>query len=195
MASSVKLAAAAVSTILMMIRTVCGLQYDVGGSAGWVVNEDLQKWASQYTFYVGDELYFHYKRLESSVLLVTEEDYKDCNTDKEVASDEGEGDMVMTLLTAESYFFVSGHADQCKAGLHVEIPVHDAVAGTPNGQQGSSPSSTDIPSSPVIFSPPRSINTPYSNIRPNASSPLSLGTSFTLFSLALALAFTYILAL
>lgn len=174
------------------------MKYTVGGAAGWVVGEDLQTWADQYTFYVGDELYFQYVYGQSSVLLVTEEDYKDCNANNGVASDGGLGDMVMTLLTAETYYFISGHPDQCTQGLRLQLSVLAVPA--PGGVQpaltsppsSSSSDNTNIPSSPVILSPPRSINTPYSTFRPNSSSPSSLTTA-TLFSLALALAFIYLL--
>lgn len=180
------------------------MQYTVGGASGWVVGEDLQTWADQYTFYVGDAIYFEYVYGQSSVLLVTEEDYKNCNTNNGVASDGGLGDMVMTLLTAETYYFISGHADQCTQGLRLQLSVLAALApggiqpaltNPPSSPADNTNSPTNIPSSPVILSPPRSINTPYSTLRPNSSSPSSLTTTSTLFSLAFALAFTYLLAL
>ncbi|MCO5600732.1 hypothetical protein L7F22_054847 [Adiantum nelumboides] len=172
-------------------------KYTVGGASGWVVGEDMEAWAAKFTFYVGDELYFPYPYGQSSVLLVTEEDYKDCNANKGIASDGGLGDMVMTLLTAETYFFISGHPEQCTEGLRLEVTVlEDSPPPPVDEEEDHTPpsNSNNIPSSPVILSPPRSINTPYSTFRPNsASTPLS-SISFLLLALTLvALIFAHLL--
>eukprot|EP00250_Pteridium_aquilinum_P018878 c24221_g1_i1 orf=632-1258(-) len=195
---AMQVAALWIMVCCLMMHAALAMEYTVGGAKGWTVGEDLETWASQYTFYVGDELYFPYAYGQSSVLLVTEKDYNDCNTNDGVASDGGLGDMEMSLLTPQTYYFISGHSDQCSQGLRLEVPVLAApppgtlqptLKSPPSSAGDNSPSSssTNIPTSPVILSPPRSINTPYSTLRPN-SSPPSLSAITTLFSLALTLA-------
>ncbi|MCO5601931.1 hypothetical protein L7F22_056057 [Adiantum nelumboides] len=114
--------------LIVLLPAAKASKYTVGGASGWVVGEDMEAWAAKFTFYVGDELYFPYPYGQSSVLLVTEEDYNDCNANKGIASDGGLGNMVMTLLTAETYFFISGHPEQCTEGLHLEVTVLEVGA-------------------------------------------------------------------
>ena len=42
--------------IMLKLDGIHATSYTVGGAAGWSPGTDLQAWASQYTFYVGDTL-------------------------------------------------------------------------------------------------------------------------------------------
>ena len=42
--------------IMLRFDGIHATSYTVGGAAGWSPGTDLQAWASQYTFYVGDTL-------------------------------------------------------------------------------------------------------------------------------------------
>ena len=69
---------------------------------------------------------FPYTYGQSSVLLVTEVAYNDCASDSPLASDGGEGDMAITLTSAQTFYFISGYADQCSQGLRLVVNVLDA---------------------------------------------------------------------
>ncbi|KAI5059247.1 hypothetical protein GOP47_0026056 [Adiantum capillus-veneris] len=188
--------------VVVLAPATHATKYTVGGSPGWVVGEDMEAWGAQHTFYVGDELYFPYPYGQSSVLLVTEEDYNDCNANRAISSDGGLGNMAMTLLTAETYFFISGHPEQCTEGLRLEVHVLEVGASKLHSppppvseEEDHTPPSTNnnnIPSSPVILSPPRSINTPYSTFRPTSSSPPPSSISSLLLALTFFLAIVYV---
>ena len=46
----------AITWFALSIKNTKASQYTVGESIGWGVGNNLEKWANQYTFYVGDEL-------------------------------------------------------------------------------------------------------------------------------------------
>ncbi|MCO5605105.1 hypothetical protein L7F22_059285 [Adiantum nelumboides] len=121
--------------LLLLIASGCnlamGAQYIVGDT-GWGLGNDLQSWASQIKFQVGDDLSFTYPAGQHSVLLVTEEDYKACNLEKPFTTDNGMGDMVITLVDAQTYYFICGVPGHCEQGLRLMIEVgHEAPVEPP----------------------------------------------------------------
>eukprot|EP00250_Pteridium_aquilinum_P011695 c20245_g1_i1 orf=292-966(-) len=105
-------------------------QYTVGDTVGWGLGNNLGSWASQFKFHVGDDLYFPYPAGQHSVLLVTEDDYNSCNIESPITSDNGMGDMVMTLVSAETYFFICGVPGHCTQGLRLSIAVEPDTPST-----------------------------------------------------------------
>ncbi|CAN6979413.1 unnamed protein product [Brassica rapa subsp. trilocularis] len=93
--------------------------FTVGGSVpGWKVpdpaNNTLKNWAAGRRFIVGDTLVFHYdNKTNDSVLEVTEENYKNCITDKPVNEYKGEPAMV-TLSVSGPHYFISGAPGNCQ---------------------------------------------------------------------------------
>ncbi|MCO5608895.1 hypothetical protein L7F22_063113 [Adiantum nelumboides] len=117
---------------------VSGAQYTVGDSVGWGLGHDLQSWSTQFKFHVGDELYFPYPAGQHSVLMVSEEDYKSCNIEKPISSDNGMGDMVIPLMSKETYYFICGVPGHCEQGLRLSIPVeHEDIKSQSFGQNSS----------------------------------------------------------
>ncbi|CAF2114059.1 unnamed protein product [Brassica oleracea var. botrytis] len=93
--------------------------FTVGGSVpGWKVpdpaNNTLKNWAEGRRFIVGDTLVFHYdNKTNDSVLEVTEENYKNCITEKPVNEYKGEPAMV-TLSVSGPHYFISGAPGNCQ---------------------------------------------------------------------------------
>ncbi|KAI5083015.1 hypothetical protein GOP47_0002758 [Adiantum capillus-veneris] len=119
--------------LLVFFASACelamGAQYTVGDT-GWGLGNDFAGWASQFKFYVGDDLYFSYPAGQHSVLLVTEEDYKDCNIERPFTSDDGMGDMLITLVDAQTYYFICGVPGHCEQGLRLKIEVENETPST-----------------------------------------------------------------
>ncbi|MCO5608897.1 hypothetical protein L7F22_063115 [Adiantum nelumboides] len=113
---------------ILKFGMVLGAQHTVGDSGGWGLGNDLQSWSTQLKFHVGDELYFPYPSGQHSVLMVSEEDYKSCNKEKPISSDNGMGNMVMPLMSEETYYFICGVPGHCEQGLRLSVTVeHEAV--------------------------------------------------------------------
>ncbi|MCO5607392.1 hypothetical protein L7F22_061588 [Adiantum nelumboides] len=118
---------------ILKFGVALGAQHTVGDSGGWGLGNDLQSWSTQLKFHVGDELYFPYPFGQHSVLMVSEEDYKSCNKEKPISSDNGMGNMVMPLMSEETYYFICGVPGHCEQGLRLSVTVeHEAVDGKSN---------------------------------------------------------------
>lgn len=138
-----------------LVQSARATQYTVGGSDGWGLGHDLLLWASQYTFHVGDDLYFPYQTGQHSVLLVTQDDYNSCNTDHPVTSDNGQGNMIFTLINQQTYYFICGAPQHCSEGLKLEVTVE--ASPTTNTPATPLPTPTE---SPPVLSPPDSTQYP-----------------------------------
>ena len=53
---SMKAAIMLLMAMALLLRSTEAAQYTVGESIGWGLGNDLEKWATQYTFHVGDDL-------------------------------------------------------------------------------------------------------------------------------------------
>ncbi|KAI5081575.1 hypothetical protein GOP47_0001318 [Adiantum capillus-veneris] len=164
---------------MLSFKMVSAIQYTVGDSVGWGLGNDLQSWSTQFKFSVGDELYFPYPAGQHSVLLVTEEDYKGCNIKKPITSDNGMGNMVITLISAETYYFICGVPGHCEQGLRLSIAVeHEA----PSTSDTTSPPKEVDNDSPKVLTPPLDshLDDPTlnsgNNFRRNSSSKLYFST-------------------
>ena len=143
---------------------------------------------------------FPYTYGQSSVLLVTEVAYNDCASDSPLASDGGEGDMAITLTSAQTFYFISGYADQCSQGLRLVVNVLDApttninnnnINNNNNNNIPTSPNNNNnnIPTSPVIFLPPPHTTT----YVPNFSHSSSINSIFApLVALVMAFVFGFV---
>ncbi|KAI5082795.1 hypothetical protein GOP47_0002538 [Adiantum capillus-veneris] len=102
---------------MLFTKSVLGAHYRVGGLKGWEYGNDFQAWASSITFKQGDTLYFEYEANMHSVLEVSEEDYKTCNTRAPITSDDGKGRLVVTLREAgATFFYICGLPAHCSDG-------------------------------------------------------------------------------
>ncbi|XP_028948152.2 early nodulin-like protein 6 [Malus domestica] len=119
-------------------------------SNGWEVpksktDQDMyNKWASKKRFKVDDTIYFSYKKNTDSVLVVTKEDYKNCNSDQPIYFS-NDGYSVVILDRPGLFYFISGVAGRCEKGQKMIIKVMEPVAvGAPN-QSPKDHSATDSP--------------------------------------------------
>ena len=75
------------------------------------------------------------------------------DVDSEEVHEVHEGDMAITLTSAQTFYFISGYADQCSQGLRLVVNVLDAPTTNINNNNINN-NNNNIPTSPVIFLPP-----------------------------------------
>ena len=102
---------------------------------------------------------FPYASGQHSVLLVPEEDYKSCNIGNLIASDHGAGDMVITLVSSETYYFICGVPGHCEQGLRLAVPVK------PWNEPSNKPTILPPP-------PPHEVTTPIYSAPPTPPTPI-----------------------
>ncbi|XP_057953941.1 early nodulin-like protein 3 [Malania oleifera] len=122
----------------------------VGGKNGWVPQppETYNHWAERMRFQVNDSLIFKYKKGSDSVLIVTQEDYNNCNTTKPIKALK-DGTSVVKLNRSGPFFFISGNACGCDRG-HEKLVV--VVMAVRNRTHVPSPAPPVAP--PTSWSPP-----------------------------------------
>ncbi|KAM7268259.1 hypothetical protein ACFE04_010425 [Oxalis oulophora] len=125
--ASLKTLAHIVFPLLFLLIAICDASNNVvvGGHNGWKVPSapgDLNKWAEPRRFQVGDYLIFNYDKNVDSVLVVTQEDYNNCNTTNPITK-YTDGSSKVLLDTDGSHFYISGANGQCPKGqkLHVVV--------------------------------------------------------------------------
>ncbi|XP_061360629.1 early nodulin-like protein 1 [Gastrolobium bilobum] len=97
-------------------------EFSVGGKDGWVVkpSEYYNQWAQENRFQVNDILYFKYKKVDDSVLVVKKEDYFSCNNNNPIHKMD-DGNSTFLLDRSGHFFFISGNVDNCKNGQKLII--------------------------------------------------------------------------
>ncbi|XP_058217603.1 early nodulin-like protein 3 [Rhododendron vialii] len=139
-------------------------QFNVGGQEGWVSNpsESYNPWAQRMRFQVNDTLLFKYMKGLDSVLVVTREDYDNCNTKEPIVKMDG-GDSVFKLDRSGPFYFISGNKTNCQKGqklivvvLAVRIKPVSARAPAP----APSPESFSPAPSPFLVARPPSAGAP-----------------------------------
>ncbi|XP_062217813.1 early nodulin-like protein 6 [Phragmites australis] len=109
--------------------------FNVGDERGWTVpsgnsTETYNHWAKRNRFQVGDVLNFKYAN--DSVLLVSHDDYKQCNTESPL-SRFTDGDTKFTFDRYGLFYFVSGIPGHCEAGQRMiaRVMAPSALSGAP----------------------------------------------------------------
>ncbi|XP_022773647.1 mavicyanin-like [Durio zibethinus] len=96
-------------------------QHVVGGSQGWDEYVDLNSWASDQTFKVGDQLVFKYSSgLHSIVELGSETAYKNCDLGTALDS-KNTGNDVVKLNKVGTRYFACGTLGHCDQGMKMKI--------------------------------------------------------------------------
>ncbi|KAF8082904.1 hypothetical protein N665_0800s0002 [Sinapis alba] len=126
----------------------------VGGSSpGWSVpdqaNNTLKHWAESRRFRVGDILEFKFNSKNDSVLEVTEENYKNCSTDKPMKDYKAEPAMV-TLNVSGPHYFISGAPGNCLKDEKLIIVVQSTEHPMPSAAP---PTPSKSPASPQAQAP------------------------------------------
>ncbi|CAH8254976.1 unnamed protein product [Arabidopsis lyrata] len=101
-------------------------EFEAGGENGWTIPQSsnqsdmFNQWASKNRFKVGDTIRFKYKK--DSVLVVTEDEYKKCQTTKPKLYSNHD-DTVFKLDRPGLFYFISGVSGHCEKGQKMIIKV------------------------------------------------------------------------
>ncbi|KAL1209200.1 Early nodulin-like protein 6 [Cardamine amara subsp. amara] len=109
-------------------------EFEAGGENGWIIPQSsnqsdlFNQWASKNRFKVGDTIRFKYKK--DSVLVVSEDEYKKCQTTKpELYSNHD--DTVFKLDRPGYFYFISGVSGHCEKGQKMIIKVMEVESQSP----------------------------------------------------------------
>ncbi|XVE63837.1 hypothetical protein DITRI_Ditri07aG0053000 [Diplodiscus trichospermus] len=129
--------------------------YVVGDTSGWDISTDIDSWASDKRFNVGDVLMFQYSSYHS-VSEVTKKSYETCNT-TDVLRTFSNGNTTVTLSKPGARYFVCGNRLHCLGGMKLQVNVEDnqtsSTVAAPQAQPGATlpqPSSKSNNPSAVI---------------------------------------------
>ncbi|KAA8523716.1 hypothetical protein F0562_010139 [Nyssa sinensis] len=104
-------------SLLLLVQQGGANEFKVGGSGTWTPPTDpsalhYNQWAEMNRFQIGDTLLFVYPADKDSVLLVSQDDYTNCNTETftEKFSD---GHTAYKFNQSGPHYFISGVRDNC----------------------------------------------------------------------------------
>ncbi|TXG54771.1 hypothetical protein EZV62_020027 [Acer yangbiense] len=121
-------------------------EFQVGGNNGWVVppvndSKTYNDWASENRFQAGDTIRFKYKK--DSVMEVSEEDYKKCNSTHPIFFS-NTGNSLFMLKRSGSFYFISGVSGHCQKGQRMIVKVMYEEESSPGDNNKSSAGSTVV---------------------------------------------------
>ncbi|KAL2524010.1 1-acyl-sn-glycerol-3-phosphate acyltransferase 1 [Abeliophyllum distichum] len=102
------------------------------------VNE-FNNWAQKIRFQIGDSLVLKYDSKTSSVLEVTEDDYKTCNKANPIKSYH-DGETQIVLVKSGPFFFISGAEEHCQNDQKLEVRVLSDKHGSSSNSTAQVPS-------------------------------------------------------
>ncbi|XAR67475.1 hypothetical protein NMG60_11002248 [Bertholletia excelsa] len=112
--------------MMMLVQKGCAFQFKVGGSGSWGVPSSSRisynHWAEKNRFSVGDTILFEYTANQDSVLLVSKENYENCNTSAPEA-EYHDGRTVFQFNRSGPFYFISGVKDNCVKGEKLVVVV------------------------------------------------------------------------
>lgn len=123
---------------------------EVGEKNGWTFPPNgivtfFNDWAKQYTFHVGDTLFFRYQH--HNVLEVSKADAASCTTSSPINSYDSAENATVTLDRTGYYGFICGLPSHCVANMKLELTVlaPGEVAAPVEAPGSSAPSVADGP--------------------------------------------------
>ncbi|KAK6250392.1 hypothetical protein QUC31_007908 [Theobroma cacao] len=114
--------------------------YVIGDTSGWDISTDLDSWASDKSFKVGDVLSFQYSSYHS-VCEVRKGSFERCNT-TDTLKTFSNGNTTVTLSKAGARYFVCGNQLHCLGGMKLQVNVEDDQASTTAGAPEAQPGAT-----------------------------------------------------
>lgn len=149
--------------VVMLMQRVEATSFTVGGSKGWTCPSDstplYNQWAERMRFQIGDSLLFVYPGESDSVLLVTKDDYTNCNTNSPLEK-HTDGHTEFKLNQSGPHYFISGNKDNClKNEKLVVVVLSDRT-------KKNSSSTTLSPPSPAPSPTPEAPTTPTASPAP-----------------------------
>ncbi|CAH9083538.1 unnamed protein product, partial [Cuscuta europaea] len=125
-----------------MLRSLCVLLLIQEGIAhtfnvtewGTQNHHNYSEWASRNRFQIGDTIVFHPPN-NDSVLMVTKEQYKECN--KTYSEEHRDGNTTFKLNHSGYFYFMSSNRDRCNKNEKMEVIVmadrrHHSSAPSPS---------------------------------------------------------------
>ncbi|KAG7033069.1 Early nodulin-like protein 1, partial [Cucurbita argyrosperma subsp. argyrosperma] len=133
-------------TTLLLLTTclsyVASFEFQVGDTKGWVVppandTRIYNDWASENRFRAEDSVRFRYKK--DSVMEVTEEEYKRCNS-TQPSFFSNTGNTVFHFGRSGTFYFISGANGHCERGqrMIVKVMAQDEASSTSSNSEKSS---------------------------------------------------------
>ncbi|KAH7557324.1 hypothetical protein JRO89_XS11G0120300 [Xanthoceras sorbifolium] len=142
----------------MALTSNAATTYMVGDNSGWDISTDLDTWATDKKFQVGDVLVFQYSS-SNSVSEVTKKNFDSCNTTN-VLNTYSNGNTTVPLTKPGDRYFISGDKLYCLGGMKLHVSVEgDGQAstspiGAPQGQPDSNlPRPTSKNNNPAALVP------------------------------------------
>ncbi|KAK9122232.1 hypothetical protein Syun_019849 [Stephania yunnanensis] len=182
---------------LHIYKVIC-YQYKVGDLDAWGIPTAANPhvytyWSKYHNFKLGDSLLLHiftniddpifvfvlsvflYPPSQDSVIQVTEQSFKACNT-KDPLLYMGDGNSLFNITSPGKFYFTSGDYQHCLKGQKLEISVlsGDGSALSPSNSPSSTMPNSAAPSYPTVFG-----SIPASNITSPSSSAF-LRSSYSL---------------
>ncbi|KAK9093864.1 hypothetical protein Scep_025333 [Stephania cephalantha] len=164
---------------LHIYKVIC-YQYKVGDLDAWGIPTAANPhvytyWSKYHNFKLGDSLLFLYPPSQDSVIQVTEQSFKACNT-KDPLLYMGDGNSLFNITSPGKFYFTSGDSQHCLKGQKLEISVlsGDGSALSPSNSPSSTMPNSAAPSYPTVFG-----SIPASNITSPSSSAF-LRSSYSL---------------
>ncbi|KAK9676827.1 hypothetical protein RND81_11G104100 [Saponaria officinalis] len=162
---------------MLFLSSSQGYKFYVGGKDGWVLNpsESYSHWAGRNRFQVNDTLLFKLKKGEDSVLIVTKDNYNECNVNNPISSLSNE-ESVYTFTRSGPHYFISSNTDHCNKGQKILIVVLAIRPKNPPPPSSSGPSPPP-PSEPVSPTPSPTPSTEDGSSPPSQKNNNSSGVS------------------
>ncbi|KAL4576000.1 hypothetical protein LXL04_012088 [Taraxacum kok-saghyz] len=137
---------------ILRYASICrATTYTVGDTSGWDISTDVDSWAQDKHFVVGDILSFQYSSAHS-VAEVNRDKYEGCNMTN-VLQKSSNGNTTFALTKPGDRYFICGKLLHCYAGMKLHVVVEgkaaEAPVGAPEAESGgdSITTTTTIPSS------------------------------------------------
>ncbi|KAK0598196.1 hypothetical protein LWI29_032469 [Acer saccharum] len=126
------------SILGMALTSNAATTYTVGDNSGWDISTNLNTWASDKKFQVGDALVFLYSS-SHSLSEVTKQNFDSCNTTN-VINTYSNGNTTVPLTKSGARYFVCGNKLHCFGGMKLQVNVEgdDQASPTPQTQPNSS---------------------------------------------------------
>ncbi|KAJ3698624.1 hypothetical protein LUZ61_002329 [Rhynchospora tenuis] len=133
--------------VTLQFAFAVGTNYTVGAPGGlWDLSTNYTKWASNITFYPGDNLLFKYT-LAHDVWEVTEADYTSCTKGTPLKQYK-DGNTLIALTEAGSRYFYCSVSSHCSSGMKLEVsvvPTDSSPPPSPPPPNGTTPDSPPPP--------------------------------------------------
>ncbi|KAI9162607.1 hypothetical protein LWI28_028904 [Acer negundo] len=111
--------------------------YTVGDTSGWDISSNLDTWANDKKFQVGDALVFQYSSSDS-LCEVTKPNFDSCNTTNAINT-YSNGNTTVPLTKPGARYFICGNKLYCFGGMKLQVNVEGDDQASPTGAPQTQP--------------------------------------------------------